>query len=155
MNWGRRTHSECPTVFRSSVWVHFELHRITMKGAWYELSFSKWFHITVIKLVLIIYLILLFTLIKSWTYFTKHEPMCNLRYSLSKIVLGMHRMFGNWKKWQNKPTWGEKKCEKPCSVFGLRPSVSFCSASAKNFHFGASLHFIVCYIPYHSKVWEQ
>ncbi len=33
-----------------------------------------------------------------------------------------------------------KKCEKPCSVFGLRPSVSFCSASAKNFHFGASLN---------------
>ncbi len=32
-----------------------------------------------------------------------------------------------------------KKCEKPCSVFGLWPSVSFCSASAKNFHFGASL----------------
>ncbi len=34
-----------------------------------------------------------------------------------------------------------EKCEKPCSVFGLRPSVSFCSASAsaKNFHFGASL----------------
>ncbi len=25
-------------------------------------------------------------------------------------------------------------------VFGLRPSVSFCSAWAKNFHFGASLH---------------
>ncbi len=24
-------------------------------------------------------------------------------------------------------------------AFGLRPSVSFCSASAKNFHFGASL----------------
>ncbi len=32
---------------------------------------------------------------------------------------------------------GEKKCEKPCSVFG--PSVSFCSASVKNFHSGASL----------------
>ncbi len=37
------------------------------------------------------------------------------------------------------PTWG-KKCEKK-NVFGLRPSVSFCSASAlaKNFHFSASL----------------
>ncbi len=34
---------------------------------------------------------------------------------------------------------GGKKCDKPCSVFGLRPSVSFCSASAKNFHFGESL----------------
>ncbi len=34
--------------------------------------------------------------------------------------------------------YGEK-CKKPCSVFGLRPSVSFCSASTKNFHFGASL----------------
>ncbi len=43
---------------------------------------------------------------------------------------------------QNKPTWGGKKCEKPCSVFGLRPSVSFCSASANNFHFGASLFFM-------------
>ncbi len=32
---------------------------------------------------------------------------------------------------------GENICEKTCSVFG--PSVSFCSASAKNFHFGASL----------------
>ncbi len=29
------------------------------------------------------------------------------------------------------------------SVFGLRPSVSFCSASAKNVHFGASLVFTV------------
>ncbi len=25
------------------------------------------------------------------------------------------------KKWQNRPSWG-KKCEKPCSVFGLQPS---------------------------------
>ncbi len=34
-----------------------------------------------------------------------------------------------------------QRTEKPCSVFGLRPSVSFCSvsASANNFHFGASL----------------
>ncbi len=62
VNGGRRTHSECPTVFRSSVWVHFELHRITKKGAWFELSFSKWFHITVIKLVPIIYLILILQL---------------------------------------------------------------------------------------------
>ncbi len=42
-------------------------------------------------------------------------------------------------KWQNRPTWGRKECKKTFSVFGLRPSVSFCSASAKNFHFGASL----------------
>ncbi len=42
------------------------------------------------------------------------------------------------KKWQNRSSL-VKKCEKPCSVCGLRPSVSFCSASAKNFHFGASL----------------
>ncbi len=33
---------------------------------------------------------------------------------------------------------GKKKIEKLCPVFGFRPSVSFCSASAKNFHFGAS-----------------
>ncbi len=33
---------------------------------------------------------------------------------------------------------GEKR-EKPCSAFGLRPSVLFCSASANNFHFGACL----------------
>ncbi len=44
-----------------------------------------------------------------------------------------------WKKWQNRPTWGGKECKKMCSVFGLRPSVSFCSASANHFHFGASL----------------
>ncbi len=53
------------------------------------------------------------------------------------------------KKWQNRPSWG-KKCEKPCSVFGLQPSVSFCSASssAKNFHFGASLlHYITYQLP--------
>ncbi len=35
---------------------------------------------------------------------------------------------------------GENIFEKPCSVFD--PSVSFCSASAKNFHFGASLKII-------------
>ncbi len=42
------------------------------------------------------------------------------------------------KKWQNRPTW-EKKLGK--TVFGIRPSVSFCSASvlAKNFDFGASI----------------
>ncbi len=28
---------------------------------------------------------------------------------------------------------------KPCRVFSLRPSVSICSVSAKNVHFGASL----------------
>ncbi len=32
---------------------------------------------------------------------------------------------------------GENIFENPCSVSG--PRVSFCSASAKNFHFGASL----------------
>lgn len=39
-----------------------------------------------------------------------------------------------WKK--NGKIYGGKYCEKPCSVFGLRPSVSFCSA--KNCNFGAS-----------------
>ncbi len=31
---------------------------------------------------------------------------------------------------------GENICEK--NVFGIRPCLSFCSASAKNFHLGAS-----------------
>ncbi len=34
---------------------------------------------------------------------------------------------------------GKNIFEKTCLVFGLRPSVSICSASAKNVHFGASL----------------
>ncbi len=34
------------------------------------------------------------------------------------------------------------------TVFGLRPSVSFCSASAKNFHFGASLLYIYPTVKY-------
>ncbi len=42
---------------------------------------------------------------------------------------------------------GEKNSEKTCSVFRLRPSVSFCLASAKNFHFGASLVKTVYPIP--------
>ncbi len=34
---------------------------------------------------------------------------------------------------------GENNFEKTCSVFGLHFHVSFCSASAKNLNFGASL----------------
>ncbi len=61
-------------------------------------------------------------------FFLKQDKTVKSRFWLFNLC-------NSEKKCQNRPTWGRKKCKK--NVFGL--SVSFSSASAKNFHFGASL----------------
>ncbi len=48
---------------------------------------------------------------------------------------------------------GENIFEKPCLLFGL--SVSFYSASAKNFHFGASLFKILGPFPLHKVCYSR
>ncbi len=54
-----------------------------------------------------------------------YSSFANFENSEKNIKIGQH---------------GEKHFGKQCSVFG--PSVLFCSASAKSFHFGASLQFV-------------
>ncbi len=66
----------------------------------------------------------------------KEQEQKNIIVSV-KSTFWLFNLCNGEKNWKN--TWGKKKGKKSCAVFSLRPSVSFCSVSAKNFHFGAFL----------------
>ncbi len=84
----------------------------------------------------------------SFFFFEKQDKTAHFGYLI-------HAMVKKLAKYMKK--------KKTYSAFSLRPSVSFCSASAKNFHFGASLmlcvlgdtspNFTYCCLCLHVNIW--